>query len=360
MHPRILELAALATFAVPQLEVVSVTAAPAGQGLDDAAVLRDGDGNLLVSRKAATPRASDRQLRSVQALRAMSDGVRSRLPFAVPQPIGVAMIEDGSVAVTNYLEGVVPGSSDLPENSPLIGEIANAVAAIHALPTEFIADAGLPERSIADERDAATNSVERAKATGRLPVTLERRWFTAIGDAAMWQAHAGVTHGSMRFGSLLVDGHELVAVTGWAKLGTGDPARDLAFTGALSASAERAFHDAYAAARGSSVDRQVRQRARLYSEIELADALTDAVERDDDRSAARYQALLERLMHRVADAADTPIVHETLPVLDLEGVRELLRDAQSVRERNADPLRSESGPVETGDSLNGDTPITPR
>jgi len=89
-----LTLAALATAAVPGLEVAGAAALGSqGRGDVDSALLSTRDGRSLVIRGPRTPAAENEQSADLVALRALSDGVRSRLPFAVPRMLGQLLRE---------------------------------------------------------------------------------------------------------------------------------------------------------------------------------------------------------------------------------------------------------------------------
>ena len=77
-------------------------------------------------------------------------------------------------------------------------------------------------------------------------------------------------HGDLQAPAFRVEGARVVGLDGWHALSVGDPARDLAFLlGSTEfGSVDEAF-DAHAAARGIG-DRQVRQRAMLHAELDIA------------------------------------------------------------------------------------------
>ena len=80
---------------------------------------------------------------------------------------------------------------------------------------------------------------------------------------------------------MLVDGNEIVAMTGWEQAGVSDPAADFAV---LSVLAEPAAFDtvleAYAGARHDGVDTHLERRVRLANEAIRRGAVTIAMLRD--------------------------------------------------------------------------------
>ena len=79
-----LTLAALATSAVADLDVAAAASFTSGQGSDfDSAIITGRDGRHWIIRVPRNPRAESEQSADLVALRALSAGVRTRLPFAV-------------------------------------------------------------------------------------------------------------------------------------------------------------------------------------------------------------------------------------------------------------------------------------
>lgn len=351
------ELSALATTTVPGLLVrgASPVRPPFGRASDesfDRAIIQaaidvgNGPGKtaFLEVRRARSKDAQRELAAEVRAIRALTQGVRSRLPFKVPQLVGASQ----DVAVLEFVGGEPVSQAELAPGSQLLTEFAEAIAAIHALPREFAVAASLPERSPAQARESADELIERAKGTGRLPVVLERRWSAAIEDAKLWQFQSSVTHGGVDLDSFQCFEGRLLAMLDWSDLRIGDPARDLRWVSTLPEPSHQAFLDAYVAERGASVDRQIGQRANLYYELELARYLTHAVESDDAAAIADAEQLLDEHVRSVHRTESRPVVHETLPVYDIQEVRDLLRDAKDVREQSGSRPAGHTDQVRTG------------
>lgn len=328
-----LALSALATAAVPGLDVVEAGRAPSEASDVDAALLRERGGRLLLARGPRTEEAARELAAELRAIAAMTEGIRSRLPFEVPRVVGSSGEGAAQVAVTEFIQGTAPVDRELAPGSALLAELGAAIAAVHALPRAFATAADLPQRTAIQARESADELVEQAKGTGRLPVTLERRWLAAIDDPTLWQFQPCVSHGGLDLDAFRSVDSRLTAVVDWSDLRIGDPARDLRWVTSLAPAAAEAIVDAYVEARGASVDRQIRQRASLYAELELARWLNHAVALDDAELIADAEHLLDELVGRVRAAESKPLVHETLPVLDLAEVRTLLQDAQQLRAR---------------------------
>jgi aminoglycoside phosphotransferase (APT) family kinase protein len=318
-----LTLAALSTAAVPGLDVTAAREHSTGEHGDyDAAVLDTGDGRRLIVRVPRTQAAETEQAVDLVALQALTGGVRSRLPFEVPTVVGQTAYENTRAVVYDFL----PGSP--LELDQVHGEVAasagNAVAAIHSLPTGFIAQAGLPQQSAEDAQRAVLSVVDRAQATGSLPAALKSRWYEAATDEALWRFQPTVINGTLSSDAMLLGGDTITAVIGWAGLSIGDPARDLAWVLGAQPEAAEAVFSWYEMGRGSS-DPRLQQRALLHAELDLARWLLHGHELHDREIIADAEGMLDTLVDRVHQRGVEPLDAETGPVLDASQVEQLLQ-----------------------------------
>jgi macrolide phosphotransferase len=327
-----LTLAALATSAVPGLDLVE--AAPFGGtgGGFDCALLTGRDGKHWLVRVPRNERAEAEQSADLVALRALSAGVRTRLRFSVSAFAGQTPISGTRAIVYEFVYGskVPLASVDVAKSS----SIGRAIAAIHALPTSFVADSGLPVQSSVECLRSAVSTIDRAAATGMVPGALLSRWEAATEESRLWQFQPTVINGSISADSLLFAGSEVTGVLGWHELRVGDPARDLAWLlGAQEDSVPEIAFDTYNEVRGGG-DRQVRQRAMLYAELELAKWLLHGTElhnQDIVDDAVELLAALTDSVH--ADVLGT-IGAQTMPTMALDDVQAML----SGRERSDSEL----------------------
>src|SRR5690606_23025652 len=95
--------------------------------------------------------------------------------------------------------------ADIPAGEGLATSIGEAVAAIHSLPTTFIADTGLPVNSATELVQHALATLDRAASTGLVPAALLQRWEQATSDSALWQFAPTVINGGLTADSFLVD-----------------------------------------------------------------------------------------------------------------------------------------------------------
>ncbi|MET0974997.1 MAG: phosphotransferase [Leifsonia sp.] len=320
-----LTLAALATAAVPGLDVQATRShTGAGHGEYDSAVLTDRDGREVIVRMPRTQTAETEQAADLVALRALTTGVRSRLPFDVPIYLGQAPINGTRALAYDFLPGAPVSLDHLTGNAGLAASVGRSIAAIHSLPTAFILDAGLPQQTAPEARSATITLIGRAADTGRLPAALLRRWEEATDDDALWQFAPVVINGSLGSASLLVSDNAVSAVIGWSGLRVGDGARDLHWLLASRGEAAETAIAAYTAARGSAADRLITRRAMLYAELELARWLLHGVDAHDPSIVDDAVTMLDGLVDSVHSDVMNPISPATGPVLAVSDVEAML------------------------------------
>ena len=318
-----LTLAALATSAVPGLDAVSTAAFGTGRGGEfDSALITGRDGRHWIIRVPRSTQAEAAQSADLVALRALSAGVRTRLPFAVSAFAGQIPVEGTRAVVYEFVYGSKAplGSFD----AGLAASAGTAIAAIHSLPTSFVTDAGLPSHSSAESQRSCITIADRAAATVLLPAALVGRWERALEDAKLWQFQPAVINGALSADSLLTAEGSVTGILGWHELRVGDPARDLNW---ILASRNDAVIDAafgaYEQIRGAG-DRQLLQRARLYSELELAKWLLHGTEIRSTEIVDDAVELLTGLVDTIRDDVMNPIGAQTMPTMAVDEVEAML------------------------------------
>lgn len=321
-----LTLAALATAAVADLDVVAASAYGGTGGSVDSAVVTARDGRRLIIRVPRTVGSEAEQSADLVALRALSAGIRTRLPFAVPTPLGQVPVGDTRGVVYDLLPGSKTGLNTITPD--LAASIGRAVAAVHGLPTSFVADAGLPSLGAIECLRAAVSIIDRATATGLVPSALIARWERGTEESTIWQFQPTVINGALSASSILSDRDQVTAVLGWQELRVGDPARDLAWLfGARGEWVAENALEAYTRVRGS-IDRQVRQRATLYSELELAKWLLHGTQTRSTEIVDDAVTLLSALADRVHSDIMNPIGPATMPTATVDEVESLLQRSE--------------------------------
>lgn len=270
-----LTLAASVTSALPRAGVVGVGVLTEGAaGRYDTAVADLDDGRRVVVRAPADSEGVAELAAEARALRALTPGVRGLLPFRAPELLGETGIGDTPAVVVDFLPGYRVDAAHLPPGRGAATSIGEALAALHALPLSIVRTEGLPVRTPAQVRDDVSRLLDRAESTRRLPIPLIIRWRRAVAADALWRFESAVVLGGAGAASFLFEDADSGAptVTGvldWHGLSVGDPATDLQWL----ASAPSAAEDVYGAYSGHSSrapDALVRERARLYAELEFA------------------------------------------------------------------------------------------
>ncbi len=319
-----LTLAALATSAVPGLDVAGVAHFGAIEAGDfDSALLTGRDGRHWIIRAPRNIRAETEQSADLVALRALSAGVRTRLPFSVSTFVGQAPLGNTRAFVYEFLYGakISLGSMNAGPDS-LAASIGTAIGAIHSLPTSFVADAGLPVLSSGECLRAAITVMDRAAATALVPAALIARWEKAAEDAKLWQFQPTVINGDLTAASFLSADEAVTGVLGWQELRVGDPARDLQWVISNDAVADSVF-DAYSRARGAT-DRQVRQRAMFYAELEVAKWLLHGTETRNTEVVDDAVLMLTGLVDSIRNDVMNPIGTQTMPTMAVDEVEAFL------------------------------------
>jgi aminoglycoside phosphotransferase (APT) family kinase protein len=227
----------------------------------------------------------------VQSMRRLA----AQLPFEIPESLGQTQDSDGTTGVLfTLLEGSIPDLSRLGPGafSKSFGE---ALAALHSLPIDGIADSGLPQYDSAAILHQKVSDLDKMAATGRVPAQLLSRWEQALEDIGLFRFHATITHGALSSDAVLINGQQVVGLTNWNALSIGDPAEDFRWLsgGALPSTFEDAMLH-YRAARPIA-DENFAQRAMLYSELELGTWLLHCLAEGDPEQIKQAEDLLAEL-----------------------------------------------------------------
>jgi len=300
-----LMLSALATSAVPGFQAVSAQTLSSAE--KDVALVHDVNQKAWLVELPTSASAEQAHGEKLRAIKSLSEGLRSRLTFAVPRLAGWTEVGNFTLSVCEYLPGEAPSPKKI---SPILAASMGAsLAQIHALPTSSVQDFDRPAESALDSLRECAGIVDRVAATGLIPQALLRRWETACEDASLWQFEPTVIHGLMQLGRFLVENDNVVAIDQWRDFRIGDPARDLAW---LTTPASSAFHHAtltaYRSARGVA-DKWIFQRARFYAELDVAKWLLHGMDSKNDTITEDATAMLQALHDRVSGDMDQALTH---------------------------------------------------
>jgi macrolide phosphotransferase len=300
-----LELAAIATAAVPGLAPTATAYSPDDDADFDSALLLDAEGKRWRVRSPRHPEASTRLETEFMVLRAFAPATRAELPFHVPTIAGTVRQGALTTFVYAHLQGSMLSIEELSAGSPALAqEIGTALAAIHDLPLTLVTNADLPSYSANEFRQRKLNELDQAATTGKIPATLLRRWEHALEDVALWRFNTSVVHGDLHEDNLMVQDDSVTALTGWTDLRIGDPADDFAW---LVASNESSFVEAvlgqYTRARRETPDVHLLRRAALLAEFALAQYLVKAMAAGHQSMTAEAESMLQTLSDDIDEQA---------------------------------------------------------
>ncbi|WP_167147550.1 phosphotransferase [Actinomyces sp. ZJ308] len=242
--------------------------------------------------------------------RVVDDG---RLSFDVPRVSGSLRQKSAHVQVRSHVEGKPIPVEALRPGPGMSAGLGKALGEIHELAMSVISEAGMPVYDAEEVRRRWLSLLDDAAATGKTPPSLLGRWEQALEDTALWRFRPTVVHGDLAEENVLVAGGTVVAVRGWTQAHVGDPAEDLAWVySSAPVDCLDSIEDAYDIARSEGVDRHLRERAELVSELSLARWLLHGVRTGDKPVINDAVAMLEDLAAQVGDA---PLVEPATPRL---------------------------------------------
>ena len=250
--------------------------------------------------------------------RVVDDG---RLSFDVPRVSGSLRQKDTHIQVRSHVEGKPIPVETLRPGPGMSAGLGKALGEIHELAMRVVSEAGMPVYDAEEVRRRWLSLLDDTAATGRTPPALLGRWEQALEDTALWRFRPTVVHGDLAEENVLVAGGTVVAVRGWSQAHVGDPAEDLAWVySSAPVDCLDSIEDAYDIARSEGVDRHLRERAELVSELSLARWLLHGVRTGDKPVINDAVAMLKDLAAQVGDA---PLVEPSTPRLaPVPGVRE--------------------------------------
>ncbi|MET4143219.1 macrolide 2'-phosphotransferase [Arthrobacter sp. UYCo732] len=315
MRRKPIELAAVATAAVPGLTPTAVSSDADDPADFDSALLLDSEGKRWRVRSPRHAEASARLETEFLVLRAFAPAIRAELPFLMPTVAGSVRLGSLSTFVYSHLAGSTRSVEELTAGpAALAREVGTALAAIHDLPHSLVSNADLPSYTPNEFRQRRLNELDQAATTGKIPASLLLRWEHAMEDVSLWRFNPSVVHGDLHEDNLLVDGSRVTAVTGWTDLRIGDPADDFAW---LVASNEQDFVDAVLASythnRRDAPDQHLLRRAALSAEFALAQYLVKGIAAGDAEMVAEAESMLESLAADVEEHGGQAISVEPLP-----------------------------------------------
>lgn len=288
-------LAALATSAVPGLQVTGYRAVRLDDSVEHSVILETSEGEVLVQLPTSSS-AEVHHSAKILGQSALTPGVREQLPFDAPRVLGITRKDDTRAIVSSYLSGDHFDVEDLTEDAILLASLAQALAAIHMLPLHVVTQQGLRARTPSDARLDAHELVERSYQSGLVPETVSRHWNSILSDVPLWDFQPLVIHGTLSDETLLVTDDAVSGVLDWSGLSIGDPAVDFAWLWAAGEEVVTTTLDFYTAAHSANAVSGIVERSRFWHELEIARWLLHGLEHKDDEIIADAVELFDQLV----------------------------------------------------------------
>ena len=358
------ELAALATVAVPRLEVAGLRPPQFSDEVLSVTGLIDTSGDRwMVVCPHDTVGGLDMEAQNAVLERLGKAHDFSKIPFEIPRPAGFTRTPEGDrVMVHRDLGGRVMETSDFDDPHLLPASLGNALAALHNLPELIYTGVNLPAYSAIECRDRHQAVLDEAAQEVVIPANLWDRWEESLENLSLWRFLPSPIHGDLSETSIHVDHGRVCALTGFSSAHVGDPAVDIAwvFARASDEFLER-FHEAYQQTR-SEKDLHLLERAELLSELAVVRWLVHGLHSDDSEIVDEARAMLADLSasigeapsakrHEEADVApvDTEAAESTRAAQAPHAAqaRYPVQDAHSVQDAHAEAELPPSAEVET-------------
>ncbi|MDO4244088.1 MAG: phosphotransferase [Actinomyces sp.] len=245
-----------------------------------------------------------------------------RLSFDVPRPAGTLRGEGTHVQVRSHLAGNPVAVETLRPGPGLSAGLGKALGELHELPVSVVSEAGLPVYDAQDVRGRWLGLLDDVAATGKVPPALLARWEAALEDTTLWRFRPVVVHGDLDAENILTAGGSVVGMLGLSQAHVGDPAEDLAWVySSVPVDSLDSIEGAYDMARSEGVDKHLRDRAELVSELSLARWLLHGVRSEQEGVIEDAVAMLSDLADQVGDE---PLIERREPRLaPVPGEREV-------------------------------------
>ena len=223
--------------------------------------------------------------------------------FDVPRPEGGVTLPDKSyVQVRSHIPGHPLAIESLRPGPGLAAGLGRALAQLHEIPPTLIEEAGLPVLTAADVRNNWQSLFDDAAMTGKVDSNLLARWESALDEDLWWRFHPVVVHGDLAEENIITGGGSILAFKGLSQMRVGDPAEDLAWVySSAPIDTLDVIEEAYDRGRIEGVDKYLRLRAELVSELNLARWLLHGVRTKDEAIIDEAVEMLEDLAEQVGD-----------------------------------------------------------
>lgn len=305
MRPKTpLELAALATAAVPGLSVAGLREPQFADEVLSVTGIIDSAGNKwTVTCPHSSVGGLDLDAQSGVLTRLAKAKDAKKIPFDVPRIHGTTLTPEGDRVIVHQDLGGHPMSDDDFDNPNLLpASLGKALAALHNLPPVIYTGINLPAYSVSECRERHLAMLDEVASQVLIPANLWNRWEAALEDLSLWRFPAAPIHGDIQGNSVIVEAGIVRAMTGFTSAHVGDPAQDIAW---VLASASDAFLERFRAAYSQErtvADLQLFTRAQLLSELAIVRWLVHGLHAEDRSIISDARHMLSELSTDLGDA----------------------------------------------------------
>ena len=299
------ELAALATVAVPRLEVAGLRPPQFSDEVLSVTGLIDTSGDRwMVVCPHDTVGGLDMEAQNAVLERLGKAHDFSKIPFEVPRPAGFTRTPEGDrVMVHRDLGGHVMETSGVSMTRTCflhLWECIGLTAQSSRADLHRRQSSGLFAIECRDRHQAV---LDEAAQKVVIPANLWDRWEESLENLSLWRFLPSPIHGDLSETSIHVDHGRVCALTGFSSAHVGDPAVDIAwvFARASDEFLER-FHEAYQQTR-SEKDLHLLERAELLSELAVVRWLVHGLHSGDSDIVDEARAMLAELSASVGESA---------------------------------------------------------
>ncbi|QWW20094.1 phosphotransferase [Schaalia sp. 19OD2882] len=303
-----LELAALATVAVPGLQVAAVRPVAHSDELVSITGIVDSSGNRwTITCPHDTVGGLDMEAQQTVLARLAKATDHRRIPFDVPRPAGATTTPEGDrVLVHKDLGGRAMVEEDFEDSQMLPASLAKALASLHNLPPLIYTGADLPSYDAPECRMRHLSVLDEAARATVIPANLWNRWEAALEDVTLWRFAAVPVHGDLQSTAVVVERGSVVALTGFHGAHVGDPAVDVSWVLAQAGDDFLArFQEAYSMERHGP-DLHLFTRAQLISELALVRWLVHGIHAQDRQIVRDARTMIQELSQDVGDDLIVP------------------------------------------------------
>ena len=306
------ELAALATVAVPRLEVAGLRPPQFSDEVLSVTGLIDTSGDRwMVVCPHDTVGGLDMEAQNAVLERLGKAHDFSKIPFEVPRPAGFTRTPEGDRVMVH-----------------------------RNLPELIYTGVNLPAYSAIECRDRHQAVLDEAAQEVVIPANLWDRWEESLENLSLWRFLPSPIHGDLSETSIHVDHGRVCALTGFSSAHVGDPAVDIAwvFARASDEFLER-FHEAYQQTR-SEKDLHLLARAELLSELAVVRWLVHGLHSGDSDIVDEARAMLAELSASVGESTPKRTEKPAKAVSDSSTAEE----KSSSQREDTTPRTTESSP----------------